>query len=85
MVALRCAPWSQESGQDRIFVFILRHTAITSSQLRAKTGSRKFHPLFNCSVVYTKDSICPDKTSCQAFYDTELYYSDGIDCQLVSE
>ena len=42
MVALRCAPCIQENGQGQIFVLIQQNTAITSSQLRAKSGSSEF-------------------------------------------
>ena len=84
MVVLHCAPRSVEGGQGRIFVLIRQNTAITSSQLRAKSGSGKFHHLCNCSAVYTRDSICPDKTSGQAFYETQAHHNMS-DFQLVSD
>ena len=84
MVALRYAPCITENGQDRIFVLIRQNTAITSSPLRAKGGSGKLHHLCNCSAVYTRDSICPDKTG-QAFYDPQVTFRHTYYCRLVSD
>ena len=84
MVALRCATCISENGPGRIFVLIRLNTVITSSPLRAKSGSGKFHHLCNYSAVYTRDSICPDKTR-QAFYDPQVTFSHGYYCRLVSD
>ena len=84
MVALCCSLRIQENGQGQIFVLIQQNIAITLSQLRAKSGSGKFHHLCNRSAVYgTTDSICPDKTSCQAFCDTQILHGQFM-YQLVS-
>ena len=85
MVALRCAQCTQENGQVRIFVLVRQNTAITSYQLRVKSGSGKFHHLCKCYAVYTRDSICPDKTYRQAFYDTQVRDPYPCDFQLVSD
>ena len=83
MVVLRCAPRGQDNGQGRVFVLIRQNIAITSCQPRAKSGSSEFHHLCNSSALYTRDSICPDKTSRQVFYDPQDRYLRNF--QLVSD